>query len=521
MNESYVERLDAQSVANDRVFRDPRFGRRPEIRGYTNQGFAGGDNDGYNSNWNPVARHPDFEFEVNHHAVLARSYEQHRNNSFAYGPTNVLAAAVGELIPTSLVEDSETKKRLEGTWQEWCPRAGADNDTSWDEICLGWVGGALMGGDLGIGLEHRPGLGGPTPLRIKLHDAYLINSPLDPFADETVRLGIAYRQGVLSAVYVAKEDAMTLSRDGFYRFEMDRNGRPNFRLFRRPDATRRPGQSRSTPVVAACLNKLKDMADFERAHVRGAAKRSRHVNTLKSPDPDKVEMFFRKIASLRAANMNEAADALKESAKPTLVTTPDAATMNIPNYMSVEATNPNTTDSGFKEFMMTNLQSTAPCWGLPYEVAYQIWENASYSRAQILTLQKGTTAKLWRQKMSPIATTIWRLHVQYMLANDRRIKLAPGLMDVSWHGPAQEYMDMETEVTAEANGRASGVMSPQEAARRTGRNAFQIERERMEFVKWRKEQLAAFELTEDDFNNAFGEVKEKPSAAAAQQKESP
>ena len=127
---------------------------------------------------------------------------------------------------------------------------------------------------------------------------------------------------------------------------------------------------------------------------------------------------------------------------------------------------------------------------------------------------------LWRQKMSPIATTLWRLHVQYMLANDRKIKFVPGLMDVRWHGPAQEYMDMETEVSAESDGRASGVMSPQEAARRTGRDAFQIERERMEFVAWRKERMAEFGLTEEDFNNAFGEVKEKPSAAAPR-KESP
>lgn len=520
MTGSYIERLDARSVAEDSLAPSLRFGRRPEVRGYSNQGFAGGDNDGYNANWSPIARHPDLEFEVNHHAVLARSYEQHRNNSFAYGPTNVLAAAVGELMPTSLVEDPETKKRLEGSWHEWCIRAGADNDATWDELCLQWVGAALMGGDLGIGLEHRPDLGGATPLRIKLHDAYLINSPMDPFADETVRLGVAYRRGVLSAVYVAKEDAMTLSRSGFNRFEIDRNGRPNFRLFRRPDATRRPGQSRSTPVVAACLNKLKDLSDFDRSHVRGAAKRSRHVNTLKSPDPDQVEKFFRKIEALRSSGMTDAATALRESARPTLVTTPDAATMNIPNYMSVETTSPDVTDSGYKDFVMTNLQSTAPCWGLPYEVAYQIWENASYSRAQILTLQKGTTAKLWRQKMSPIATTIWRLHVQYMLASDRKIKFAPGLMDVRWHGPAQEYMDMETEVSAEADGRASGVMSPQEAARRTGRDAFQIERERMEFVAWRKKQLVAFDLTEDDFNNAFGEVKEKPSAAAPR-KESP
>lgn len=514
MTDFTVTSLDAAGLRRDALESSLQYGRRPQVRGYSNQGFAAGEVGGYNTNWNPIAQHADTEFEFNHQYVLARSYEQHRNNPLCYGPTNVLAECVGELVPTSLAKDPATRRILQEAWSEWCEQAGSDGVSDWSMICRQWVGAAAQGGDVGISYEHRPELGGRISLRVKLHDAYLINSPIDPANDETTRLGVVYKQGVESAYYVAREDAFSLSRSGFYRFDRVRNGRPNFTLFRRPDATRRPGQSRSAPIAATVLNELKDLADYRRAVVRGAAKRARLVQTIKSPSPEDVEKFFRRIRNAEAAGEKDTAAALRESLKPTLVTTPDAATMNIPNYMEVVTTNPDVTDTGYPAYVNSNLKIVAGAWLLPFEVAFQIWEEANYSRAQILAMQKGQTAKIWRKAMTPVATICWRLMVQYLLANEPSLKFSPDLMNVAWHGPNQEYMDIQTEVASEAEGRATGVLSPQEAARRTNRDAFQIEAERLDFVVERKKMLADRSLTEKDVADAFAPVKEKPVAAA-------
>jgi len=504
-----VTLLDPTDLRNQRM-NELLFGRRPTVKGYANQGYAGAELGGYNQNWLPIARHPDQEMTAWLMYLWARSYEQHRNNVMVYGPTEVLAEAVGEMIPTSRAKDPESRKILQDGWSEWAEQAGSDGVSSWSDICEQLVGSACQGGDVGIQFDHRPEFGGPTPLRINLIDAYRIASPLDPQNSETVRFGVAYNQGAEVGYYVTKEDGFTMNRDGFYRFDRVRNGRPNFDLFRRPDSTRRPGQSRGVPIVASILNEVKELGDYRRSTVRGAGKRSRLTTILKSPDPEQVQKFFSKVAALQAAGQIDAATALRESAKPNLVTTPDAATLNIPNYYEIQNTPPDVTDTGYGPFLDSNLQLVAGAWQLPFEVAYQIWKDASFARARILYLRQGRTATRWRKGLTRPANTAWRLNVQYILAANKKLKFSPDLYDVDWHGPTQEYQDFQKEIDAEAKGRSSGIDSPQGFARRLGRDAFVSLQETIEYVKKRKELMAQNGLTDYDMAAASGPIKEAP-----------
>lgn len=511
-----VQSLDRATLEAEALLSPRSFGRRPRVAGYASSGYAGGQYSGYNANWVPMARHADSELSIDLQNTWARSYEQHRNNVMVYGPTEVLAESVGEMMPTLGSDvDPGVATMLLDSWREWAEQAGSDGVSTWSDLCEQIVGSSCQAGDVGVSYENRPELGGVHPLRVNLIDAYRIGSPLDANETRTIRLGVEYSQGVETAYYVAKEDSYTLSREGFYRFERVRNGVPNFSLFRRPDASRRPGQSRGTPITTTILNEVKELGDYRRAMVRGAGKRSRLTSILQSGDPDAVNKYFQRIKQAESSGNFEEAMALRAGLKPNLITTPDASTLNIPNFMTVKDTPTDVTDSGYPTFVTTNLQLVANAWQLPFEVAYQIWQDASYARARILYLRQGTTARRWRVRMTPVATNVWRLHVQNMIARDKTIRLKPnltrGIMRVDWHGRTQEYMDLRTEVSAEAEARKSGVMSPQSSARRLGRDAISELRESVKYAKKRQEIMKEEEVSEEEMSAAFGPVSEKPA----------
>ena len=489
---------------------------RAPVQGYASEGYAGAEVGGYNANWSPYARHADQELERYLQFLWARSYEQHRNNVIVYGPTEVLAEAVGELFPTSLAERPEDRKILQETWGEWGEQAGSDGVSTWGDICERLVGSACQGGDAGVSYENRPELGGPHGLRLNLFDAYTISSPFDT-ANETTRFGVVYNQGAEVAYYVRKTDSSTGDRKDFYRFERVRNGQPNFTLFRRPDASRRPQQSRCPPIVTPVLNEVKELADYRQAMVRGATKRSRVTLILKSPDPTAVIGAFQKAREFDAIDP-DIANAIRTNNRPNAVTTRDATTYNIPNYVDVQNTPLDTVDTAYPTYVIANLQLAAGAFQLPFEVAYQIWQDASFARARILTLRSGATARRWQKKMTPVANNAWRIHVQNTLAKYKSLRLRenPSLYRVRWHGRAQEYQDFLKEVSAEAEGRSSGVLSPQSAARRTGSDAFQILRESAEYVAERRKVMAEFEISEEEWAATYGPVKEKPQAKPGQ-----
>lgn len=511
-----LEGLRAAAI-NERLL-----GNTPQMQAYSGQGYAGADPTGYNANWLPVARHPDNELALWQSYLWARSYEQHRNNVMVYGPTEVLAEAVGELVPTSRAIDPGAKAMLQERWKLFAKQAGSDGVSTWGQICESMVGNACQGGDVGVQYDDLRDLDPEMPLRIRLHDAYRINSPFETDSGETARMGVVYRNGVESAYYVARDDSTTGERSGFYRFDRIRNGRPNFDLFRRPDASRRPGQSRGVPIIASILNEAKELGDYRRSSVRGAGKRSRLTTIIKSPDPSQVQAYFQRIKTAEATGDAAAAAALREGLKPNLITTPDAATLSIPNFMEVVPTPTDVADSTYEPFLDANLGLLAGAYQLPKEVCYQIWKDANFARARILYLRQGRTANRWRSHMVPIVgNKVWTLFVQYVLASDRKLKFSRDLFDVEWHGPTQEYQDFATEISAEAEGRSALIDSPQGFARRTGKDAFVALKESIDYAAKRKEMMAEMGVTDSDMVSAYGPIKSGPTAAPATKKEQP
>jgi capsid protein len=468
-----------------------------------------------------MARHPDLELAYSRNYLIARSLEQHRNNIMVSGPTEVLASAVGEMIPTSLAKDPGVREVLEEGWREWAQKAGSDGVSTWGEICEQVVGSACQTGDVGIQYDHNTQLGGITPLRINVVDGYRIATPMGFAGDATVRFGVETKRGAEDAYWVARENASTLSREGFYRFDRVRNGRPNFSLFRRPEAVRRAGQTRSTPICAACLLELKEVGDYDRATVRGAVKRSRVTTIIKGGDPAAIAKYFQTMKTKRATDPDEAT-ALEEGTKVRLVRTPDGATLILPNYMDYEATPNDSTDSGYESFIMTRLKKIANAWMLPFEVAYQIWADANFARARLHYLRESKTANRWRTRMaSGFANNTWGLHAQYMAAADKAIKLTPDILRAEWRGSSAEYMDLAGEIAAEAEARQTMVMSPQTMARRTGRDADREMRLSLEFVAKVKKEMEDRGLTNADFEIAFGPVNNRNAAAQSAGKGTP
>lgn len=500
------------------------FGRRPRVQGAvgsSSAGYDGGNLDDFEQTWRPVVRHPDLELGYSRNYLVARSYEQHRNNIMVSGPTEVLSSAVGEMIPSSLAADPGVRKALEDSWREWAEQAGSDGVSTWGQICEQAVGSACQCGDVGVQYDHSPELGGVTPLRINLIDGYRIATPMDYASDATVRFGVETSKGAETGYWVARENALTLSREGFYRFDRVRNGRPNFSLFRRPDATRRAGQTRGIPICSAVLLELKEVGDYDRASVRSAIRRSRITAIMKAGDPEAVARYFQRI-KLEEALDPAAASAMRDGTKAQMVRTPDGATMILPNWVENVATPPDSTDSGYEAFIMTRLKKIANAWQLPFEVAYQIWADANFARARIHYLREGATAKRWRRDMAPgFANNTWRLHVQYMAAKDKAIKLAPDIMRVEWRGLTSEYMDLGAEIHAEAEARQTGVASPYTIAKRTGKDADREMDQTIEYVKRFKAAVQEAGLDNRDFELAFGPVNTRNEAAKSDTKGTP
>lgn len=502
-----VRFLDAQGYAEREISE-----RSARIQGYSNEGFAGADPlDTYNSRWTPYARDPNIELERHLRYAWARSYEQHRNNAMVYGPTDVLATAVGELIPNPKVSDPDIRARLLDGWEEFRKQASSDGVTTWGDLCQRIVGAACQGGDVGVSFEIRKDISKQMPVRLALHDAYLINTPYNLDTTETVKIGVVYDQGREVAYYRAKTESPQ-GRTDYYRFLADNEGQPNFRLFRRPTANRRPSQTRVEPAPTSVLRQAKEIEDYRRAFVRGAGKRERLALILKSPDPGVTESLFAKIKMAQDQNNPKLADALRAGSRPNSVTTPDAVTYNIPNSTDVVFPPVDNIDSQYPPYIMMELKTLVIPWGLPWEIAYLILGGASYSTARILSLRSGATAQRWITGMgSYIGDPTWRLVVQQLVARDRKLRLQDGadLYRVDWHGRAQEYQDIGREVSAEAEARANSIMSPQSAARRTGNDAMQILEEQAQYVSRRKEMMVKYNITEDEWNATFAPSKDK------------
>lgn len=490
----------------------PQGAPRPQGFG---QGYrAGSTEDPWNRNWTPHPSLPDTELSRHMTYMWGRSYDLHRNNILVSGPTSTLAALVGELFPQSLADSPDDRKALEQLWQEWAEQTGSDGVSSLAQQCEYLVGNASQGGDVLVLLDERPDLGGPIPLRLNLVDAWRIAYPSGKDdAGRTVSMGVAKKDGVEVGYYVYKGDEA----GGHYYFERVREGRPNAILFRRPDPTRRPGQTRTPPVAAAAFDTLKDTSDHARHHGRSAGSRSRQKAVIQAGDPEEVKKIFAQAKQLEEAGLKDAAMMVRQSAKMYVAETPEASVLVLPKWADYKTLPTDTVDPSFEAYFEGRQKSVAPAWGLPFEMAYKRMDGANLSRARIHHLQAGFESRRWiRDLGTTVFRHVWRLFVQYAWSYGHiKRRPTPDMYRVRWSGQPQEYLDLGAEIGAYSDAQASGIMSPQAIARRNNTDVFVTMTERIEYAQEFKRRCIEAGLSDEDLNAAFGSRKSAPATAPA------
>lgn len=480
------------------------------------QGYRlGSTEDAWDRNWTPRPSLPDTELARHMTYMWGRSYDLHRNNGYVSGPTTRLAALVGELVPQFLTSDVEERDALSALWQEWSQQAGSDGVTSWAMLCEMLVGNACQGGDVLCLFDDRPELGGPIPLRINLVDAWRVAYPSDKDKDgKSVVMGVKRDRGMEIGYFVSRDGGG----DPYY-FARELDGRPGAVLFRRPDPTRRPGQTRSTPIATPYLNNIKDAWDHERHHSRTAGDRARMKAILQASDVQEIKKIFQEARQAEAAGNTEEARLIRQTAKATVVETPDAATMILPKWADYKATPTETVDPNFTGYMKGQLQAVAPGWGLGHEVAFLRMEEANFARAKIHFMQAGSEVKRWvRDIGAQLGRNLITLLVQYAWAYGYlKKKPTATATRVDWHGLPIEYMDIGSEVSAYADAKATGIMSPQAIARR-GNTSWELTlREDMEYVAAHKALKEKLGLSDEDIASALGARKAAPTTATTKE----
>lgn len=491
----------------------------PKAQGLS-QGYAlGSTEDPWNRNWVPLPSLPDTELSRHQSFMWGRSYDLHRNNGFVAGPSTRLAALVGELVPQFKSSNVQERDALTKLWKSWARQATSDGVGSWAMFCETLVGNACQGGDVLCLFDHRPELGGKIPLRLKQVDAWRVGHLSEVDKDgKKIALGVKKDRGMEIGYYVTRENG-----DAPYYFERIRDGRPGAVLFRRPDPLRRPEQSRATPIATAYLSEVKDAWDHARHHSRSAGSRARQKAILQAGDPQEIKKIFQAAKQAEDAGNADEARLIRQSAKASVVETPEASTLILPKWADYKATPTDTVDPSFTEYMKGQLQSVAPGWGLGHEVAYLRMEEANFARARIHFMQAQSEVKRWiRDIGTMIGDPLIQLFVQYAWAHGY-LEQDPTdeATDVEWHGLPVEYMDLGAEISAYGDGQVTGVMSPQAIARRNNTDWETTLTERIEFARRHRDLMKQYGLTDQDLNSAFGERADAPADSAAQQEKAP
>lgn len=484
---------------------------KAKAQGLSSDGYSLGSNDDpWNRNWHPTSAPADQILTRNMRYMLARSFDLHRNNQLVAGPSSVLAGLIGEITPEFLTSDPEERDELYALWEEFAPLAGADGVTTWAQICERLWGNGCQAGNVLVSYDHRPELEGPIPLKINLLDAQRLNYPSDrDKANRRVVMGVAMEKGVHMGYYVENPE----DPESPYYFERIRNGRPNARLFYRPDVLFRPGQVRATPIGVASMPDIKDTWEYGRHTVRTAHSKARHKATMKSPNPQDLAKIFAAAKDAEEKGNLELAKALKQSARAIVAETPEATVLMLPNWAEYLDTPKDTVGgSEFADFTEEKNKTSVTGWGLPYEIGHRRWGDANYARARILMVQAGKEVSRWvRDAKDTFGRDVIKLLVQYGWAHGHLTKKpTKDSYKVSWRSAPNEYLDLNSEVDALSTAKATGIMSPQGIARRSNQDAMVLMREQLEFARAFRDEAKRLRLTEEDIAMALGKRAEAP-----------
>ena len=418
---------------------------------------------------------PDAGLEMDLANLQERCEHLFRNNEIAHGAVEGrVANEVGiGLKPQSKVRESSTprkpritrkqaksmRERLEGVYHRWSD-AGVDRtrQSNMVEVTRLVCRTFAIKGECFILLADVGSAPGPIPMTLDVIDPERVETPPDHSADPLVRLGIHYSgdgpnrsRGSIKGYWVRNEhqgdDKPTPNRNAYtFYSRVDKNGQPRMLHVFDPIF---PAQSRGFPWLAACMNRIMDIGDWNEAEIArkqveacfgvliegGSESQSPH--TLAEGAAASTDSEGRRIQDLEPGMvhyLNEGED--------------------------VKTVNPTTPGNSYAPFLEQSLRSIAAALNFPYELLSKNFFRTTFSSGRLAMLD-GRLGFRMRQSVliGRFLKHVWKRLVFESLFGgedftDEELlayRQAPYLFDRhKWEGQGWSFIDPEKEVRAGA-----------------------------------------------------------------------
>ena len=458
--------------------------------------YAGAEYSEWNQSWNANNASPDTHLSGDLEVLRARSADLHRNSALISGATQGLAVGVvgrgirpraKAVSGVDATQDAEIRNILDREWAEFQKTACADGVTSFYELQNQAVLSMVRDGDV---LAIFPDIDNGKSLAVDLIAANRVSTPQKGPTDR-IRHGVEYKSRRVAAYWVSVSEDSTTSEH--YRFPIDRNGRLNARMLTRPMA-KTPGQSRAVPLISAAIGRVKDVETYAQAEIRRAVASAKVTGVLSSPDPQKIAEAWSNLQS-----GNELAETYKSRSFGQLF---DAQIMSLASGESMQMFSPNNTNPGFGGFIETTLKQIAGCYGTPWSVCFNILDKLNYSNARTNKTAARRVYELWQSVLiDNLCQPTWELFVTYLWANGKLPgvrAVTPDLLRCEWRTDVERWIDPAKEVSAAGDAIALGLASNISACSDIGEDAYEVARNQMDYVQWRKAELELRGLDEFD-----------------------
>ena len=483
------------------------YGRRPVVGGPRMMGngmaYDGASTDAYSQRWGTYETAPDAELSQSLPALRSRSADLVRNNALAYGIIDTLQQGVIGRGPR-WKSRSTYAGIIDELFAKWAKSAAWDGVSSWMELGNDLVSACCISGDV---LVIWPDVGDGSEPRIDLVDARRIDTPSDKTPEcATCRLGVGYdRYGRVLGYYVkASDDAGTL-RENFRWFPLNRGGRVNARLFRRP-SVRRPRQSRGVGILAPILHQLKEVPAYLLTENRRATQAAKNFVIVSTPDPKAISDAFENVET--SAGEVGIDDLMGRS----FGNIPDGSMMVLGLGESAQIAQPPMVNGGIGDYVEAQLRACASAVGLPFEEAFRLYAKLNFSNARTIRLMAKAAYRNWRDKVEgTLCDPTIRLLVQYWWARGAfgRIPWSEDLVSGSWAWDEMEWVDPLKEANANSEAIATNQKSLQQVTASQGADWRQIIADNVEAEAYEAELRAAAGLPPKNNPDALSDPKEK------------
>lgn len=445
MNEAQVIRF----VLSRRSEPAPMYGRRVMSPKAMANAYDGAGTDNYSARWSVNENTPDAELANALPALRARSADLVRNNAPAYGIIDTIQQGVVGRGPRWRSPNA----KINTLFERWSKAAGWDGVSSWSDVCDDLISAACISGDV---LVIWPDVGDGSEPRVDLIDARRIDTPTDKTPEVySSRLGVGYdKYGRVQGYYVKKSDEGGTGWDNYHFFPLNKNGRVNARLFKRP-SIKRPRQSRTPGILAPMMHNLKEIPAYLLTESRRATQAAKVHTIISTPDPKAISDAFE-----NADGIND--DLLEAMSGRSYGNTPDGTTMVLGLGESAQVATPPQVNGGTGEYIKAHLQVDAMATGLPNEEVFNLYAGMNFSNARTVRLKSKAVYNKWRDKvLDGLCNPTIALLVMYWWANGElgRVPWSEELLAGKWHWDEMEWVDPVKEVTANEKAIATGQKS--------------------------------------------------------------